>query len=468
MIMDLLPVSLRKYLQMSKRQRKHEMQMTLWYMPFIYITLALVLVAVTLVMDLKLEVNQYIPEGFKMDSSATRMLVSTLIGGILTLSAFTLNSLLVVLTTFSGQFSPRMLLNFVSDKQTQHALGIFNGSFVYVLIVFLFIGSSSHEYFVTIPFVTISLAFISAITFIYFINHATTWMQVHNITFTMKKASKDIINHTLRKDIEKFRTKAAGDLMENYREDANTIDAIKSGYLQLVDYRIMIEEARKDNIIVKLHVQVGDFILTGNRLISYWGPGAEEVDEEKYYRMVEIGHKETELQDLQMGMHKLAEIAIKAVGNDDPKTATNTIHQMADLMLTVENYITFTPYLMDDDKQVRVILLDESFNYYIYRGFGYIRHYAKDNHLIITEIINGLAMVAESIDTSKHNDLWEFAYNTLDHIEENLVYELDKTFLLEALYKLATITDNDPDYYLVKDRFYPGENNRHTEKDSDD
>ncbi|WP_079477148.1 DUF2254 domain-containing protein [Halobacillus salinus] len=453
MILDLLPVALKKYFEMSKRQRKHEMQMTIWYMPAVYISLAIVIGFVTLFFDLRIEMYNYVPSIFHINSDATRVLVSTLIGGILTLSAFTLNSLLVVLTTFSGQFSPRMLLNFVSDKRTQHALGIFNGSFIYVLVVFLFIGNSSDEFFVAVPFLTILLAFISALTFIYFINHATTWMQVHNITFTMKKTSEEIINQTLSKELESYRTTEAGDTKEIEREDEVPVGAIKSGYLQLIDYRQMIQEAEKDDIIIQLHSQIGDYTLKGNKLISYWGPGADKVDEQKYCRMIELGHKETEIQDIQMGMHKLAEIAIKAIGNDDPKTATNTIHQMAELMLTVEDYITFTPYLTDSQKQVRVILLEESFDYYIYRGFGYIRHYAGDNHLVITEMIRAFAMISESIDSSKHASLWTFACNTVEKMDPDALYELDKNFLLASLEKLAQKTENMKAYHRIEERF---------------
>ncbi|UOR11393.1 DUF2254 domain-containing protein [Halobacillus amylolyticus] len=458
MLLDLLPVSLRKYLQMSKRQRKSEMQMTLWYMPIIYIGLALFLVAATLFMDLFIDLAPYTHEIFHFSASVTRTLVSTLIGGILTLSAFTLNSLLVVLTTFSGQFSPRMLLNFISDKQTQHALGIFNGSFIYVLVLFLFIGSSEKEIFVTVPVVTIALAFIAAVTFIYFINHATTWMQVHNITYSMKEVSEKIIYKTLREDLEPHRIINPGDLMEKERETATLVKVNKSGYLQLVDYRAMIAEAKKDQIIIELHSQVGDYILEGNLFFSFWGPDVTNVDKGKYMNMIEVGHKETEIQDIQMGMHKLAEIAIKAIGNDDPKTASNTIHQMAELMLSVDSYITFSPYLADKNQQVRVIMKEETFEYYIYRGFGFIRHYAKDNHLIITEIVSGLAMVAESIDQTKHEVIWRFACNTLDHIERKLIYELDKTFLLEEFYRLAKITNHIDGYREIERKFYPSAN----------
>ncbi|MCA0972581.1 DUF2254 domain-containing protein [Halobacillus litoralis] len=429
--------------------------MAIWYMPAVYISLAIVLAGIVLYLDQGFELYPHVPSFLQINSDSTRILVSTLIGGILTLSAFTLNSLLVVLTTFSGQFSPRMLLNFVSDKRTQHALGIFNGSFVFVLVVFLFIGNSSEEFFVAIPFMTILLAFISALTFIYFINHATMWMQVHNITYTMKKTSEEIINQTLSKELETYRTMDAGDTKEIERENAISVDSVKSGYLQLVDYRTMVAEAKKDDVIVQLHSQIGDYTLKGNNLISYWGPGAEKVDAMKYCRMLEIGHKETEIQDIQMGMHKLAEIAIKSIGNDDPKTAINTIHRMAELMLTVEDYITFTPYLMDEDEQVRVILLEESFDYYIYRGFGFIRHYAKDNHLIITELLNSLAKIAESIDDSKHEPLWRFACQTVKHMDTTSLYELDQRFLVSALKKLAVQTDEMEEFENLKKKFSP-------------
>ncbi|WP_238378730.1 DUF2254 domain-containing protein [Halalkalibacillus sediminis] len=455
----MIPVSLKKYFNMSKRLRKKEIQSTLWFMPLLYILGALFLVAFTLYIDFAVGLREVAPEILQFEASVARTLVSVLVGGILTLSAFTLNSLLVVLTTFSGQFSPRMLLNFIADKNTQHALGIFNGSFVYVLVIFLFIGNAPFETLVAVPVMSILLAFITSIVFVYFINHASTWMQVHNITYSMKNISKDIIYSSLRKDLDQYRTTEPGDMMKEYKDNQYQVLSREVGYLQLVDYKTMIEEAKKDNIIVQIQPQVGDYLLTGNVLFTYWGPGADEIeDDTKYYRMFEFGHKETEVQDLQMGMHKLAEIAIKAVGNDDPKTATNTIHQMADLMITVDGYITFSPYLADDEDQVRVILQEETFDYYIYRGFGFIRHYAKDNHLIITDIMGALAMISESISENKYESIWEFAVNTMDHIEANLVYELDKRFLLRQVYRIAELTGHIEDYPRIESRFYPSAN----------
>lgn len=197
-------------------------------------------------LDVGIGLAQYVPVFFKAEFETTRLLISSLIGGILTLSAFTLNSLLVVLTTFSGQFSPRLLQNFVKDKHTQHILGVFNGSFVYVLIMFLFISSKPVDYFTAVPFVTVLIAFFTAIVFIYFINHATTWMQVHNITDMMKDVSEGIIDGAFSQELEELRRDQPGDLLDKDYPKSKTVKSSNSGYIQLILFKDLIKEAEKD------------------------------------------------------------------------------------------------------------------------------------------------------------------------------------------------------------------------------
>nr|WP_211201549.1 DUF2254 domain-containing protein [Bacillus sp. NTK071] len=437
---------------MPKRIRKHELQSTLWYMPGLYIIASFIFVGITLYLDTVLELSRYVPEMFRTTAQPTRLLISALIGGILTLSAFTLNSLLVVLTTFSGQFSPRMLMNFVADRTTQHFIGIFHFSFVYVLVIFLFITSKENEYFVAIPGMTVFLAFVTVITFIFFMNHATSWMQVHNITTHMKEESVSIVRKTLRNDLEQFRCEEPNDLMEKEQNTETLITANASGYIQLIDFKSMIDEAEKDQIIIRLHNKVGDYVLKDNRFFSFWGPGAERVIPDKYEAFIEVGYKETEIQDIKMGMTKLSEIGVKSLGNDDPQTTITVIHQMADLLLEVERDITFTPYLADQNKQVRVIMDAEDFGYYLYRGFGYLRHYAGDNYPIITEIIIALSMVAQSISKDKLDIVWDFAKNSMDHIPKQFIYDLDRDYLLQKLYNLAVFTNHQEDYDPIEKR----------------
>ena len=188
-----------RYFSMTKRERRNELNQTLWLMPIRYIGIAIVLSCVSAFLDLYLEVDAYIPDTIVFEGTTARLLISTLIGGVLTLSAFTINSLLVALTTLSGQFSSRMVLNFISEPPTQHVLGIFNGSFIYVLLNILFLSNSSQESYFVIPVLSVFITFAAAVTFIYFVNHTSTWLQVHNITSNMKNTTKNTLRESLLK-----------------------------------------------------------------------------------------------------------------------------------------------------------------------------------------------------------------------------------------------------------------------------
>ncbi|WBX81694.1 hypothetical protein PD280_08430 [Virgibacillus salarius] len=52
--------------------------------------------------------------------------------------------------------------------------------------------------------------------------------------------------------------------METYRKELHTVSTPLSGYVQLILFNELIEEAQKDNILLKMEVRVGSF--------SYWGP----------------------------------------------------------------------------------------------------------------------------------------------------------------------------------------------------
>ncbi len=416
--------------------------------------LSICLAVLTLYLDLGLELSQYIDAKFSSQAQLTRMLVSTLIGGILTLSAFTFNSLLVVLTTFSGQFSPRMLLNFVADKKTQHVLGIFNGSFIYVLTVFLFISNNNSEQYFAVPITTVFLALFAAVTFIYFINHATTWMQVHNITYNMKNISKKIITFSLLKEIEPYRIKENTKLDDKeYPKDGHRIVSHESGYIQLVDFSKLIDLAKRDNLVVRFEYGIGEHVLSGAPILTYWKEKDTAINELEYLNTLEIGHKQTEIQDLEFGVNKLSEIAIKALGNNDPKTAANTIHQMSELLQTIAKMTRFSPFLVDEEKNIRVILKEEDFEFYLYRGFGYIRHYADDNWIIITDIISSLATMAESMDDQFHDDLWNFAIQTAKGVATHEIYNLDRKYLLQQLSDLATATNRENEYRKIEQEY---------------
>jgi uncharacterized membrane protein len=439
---------IKKYLKMSRRQRKSELNSTIWFMPFWYIVGAIALSAFTYYLDYVVDVSLYLPIGIGFSGQTLQVLLSALVGGVLTLSAFTLNSLLVALTTFSGQFSSKMLVNFVSDRATQHVLGIFNGSFIYVLLNFLYVTHGEEEYVVATPVLSILTAITAAVTFIYFINHTATWMQVHNISFNMNVKSKSV-QASLEKELNSYHLEKEVESESLPPEsDGKVIKTRQSGYFQVADFSKLIKQANKDNSLLRFDVRIGEFVVEGTPLLTYWEYG-QSINPERYVKFIEIGVKRTEIQDLEYGLMKLAEVAIKALGHNDPLTVTNTIHQIADLLKSIRQSTNFSPYLFDQEEELRIILNQKNFPYYLHKGFASIREYANQNSTVMTELLTMISLLSKTLDKEVHEDLWEFARQTILGFDNYSLYENDCLYILEQLSELAKNTGNQEDYLFL-------------------
>lgn len=439
---------IKKYFKMSRRQRKSELKSTLWFMPFWYIVGAAGLSVFTFYLDYVVDVSLYLPAAIGFSGQTLQVLLSALVGGVLTLSAFTINSLLVALTTFSGQFSSKMLVNFVSDRATQHVLGIFNGSFIYVLLNFLYVTHEEEEFIVATPVLSILTAITAAVTFIYFINHTTTWMQVHNISSNMNTKSKSV-QASVEKELTAYRLDKEVDTESLPPEaEGKVITTSESGYLQVADFTRLMKQAKSDDILLRFHVRIGEFVVEGTPLLTYWENG-KTIQTDPYLKSMEIGVKQTEIQDLEYGLIKLAEVAIKAFGHNDPLTVTNTIHQIADLLKSIGQSSNFSPYLFDEEEELRIILNQKDFRYYLHKGFASIREYANQNSTVITELITMVSLLSKTMDKEVHQDLWEFARQTILGFDNYSLYENDCLYILEQLAELAKHTGNQKDYLFL-------------------
>ncbi|WP_226577595.1 DUF2254 domain-containing protein [Halobacillus litoralis] len=433
---------------MSRRQRKSELKSTLWFMPFWYIVGAVALSAFTFYLDYVVDVSLYLPAAIGFSGQTLQVLLSALVGGVLTLSAFTINSLLVALTTFSGQFSSKMLVNFVSDRATQHVLGIFNGSFIYVLLNFLYVTHEEEEYIVATPVLSILTAITAAVTFIYFINHTTTWMQVHNISFNMNAKSKSV-QASLEKELNPYHLdKEVEEESLPPESEGKVLKASQSGYLQVADFSRLIKQTAGDDTLLRLDVRIGEFVVKGAPLLTYWEYG-QTINPARYMKSIEVGVKQTEIQDLEYGLIKLAEVGIKALGHNDPLTVTNTIHQIADLLNSIGRSTNFSPYLFDQEQNLRMILNQKDFRYYLHKGFASIREYAEQNSTIMTELITMISLLSKTMDKEVHEDLWEFARQTILGFDNYSLYENDCLYILEQLSDLAKNTGHQKDYLFL-------------------
>ena len=438
---------LKKYTRMSEKELAHQVKSNLWFTPVLYVFFATILVTLALKGDLDYELGDRMRPYFALDYDLTLSLLSILTSATLTITIFTFNLVLVVFTTFSGQFSPRILKNFIASKATQRVLGIFTGSFIYVLLSLFFINNRITEYYFAVPLTATLLAIFSIATFIFFINHAVAWLQVNQLTDDMKKEALGIVHGTLKNELDIYKVENFKDADADIRTGKGIqIKAGSPGYIQLVDFISMIEEAQKDDITIKLEYTIGSYVFETTPLLTYWKKHETLIDEDKYLAFFSVRKKQTEVQDIEFSINKLVEVAIRALGNYDPKTATTAIYQVGEILVSISQVTDFSNYLVDNENNLRLILQKRDFNHYLYNGLGYIRHYAKDNVIVSTDILKVLDLMAKSLHPRDYPSVWDFAIHTAIGFENLFLFEQDSQQFYLALFNLATTTENIEEY----------------------
>lgn len=449
----LLPPAVKRLQSMSKRQRWHEIRASLWVVPALYIALAVLLAFISYWVEFGLRPGWALLSAFTTEYSLTETMYSTMLSGVLTLNAFTFNSMLMVLTNVSNQFTPRVLLNFISNRRTQHAIGIFNLCFFYLLIVFFFLDGAMNQYTV-FPIAAIVMTGFSVLNFVLFINHAVKWMQPPSIANDMKQQSQKRILNTLNRDLEAYRAKNPETVVHpNYspleQTHAHTIACETTGYMQIIDFGKLIQQAKHDGVVLQLRVSVGDFLLPGFVLLNYWkvaGENQPPLDETKYRQLLFLGDRKTEVQDLGYGVQKLKDIAIKAVANDEPGTFEDALHQMVDLLRSIAKVTSFTSYLTDDTETLRLIMKQEDFHDYLYRAFGHISVYVKYDPVLTNTLLQAIVFLSYSLADGEKKSCWHFGQVVAQSFAETFAYETEQLAFYTSLETLS-IEARDPETF---------------------
>jgi len=84
-------------------------------------------------------IREILPHYLFTDIDLSIHILSTIAASLLTMITFTFSTMMIVLTMYSSQFSPRVLPSFLTDRKSTTVLGVFMGSFIYSIFSLLFL-----------------------------------------------------------------------------------------------------------------------------------------------------------------------------------------------------------------------------------------------------------------------------------------------------------------------------------------
>ncbi|WP_442599882.1 DUF2254 domain-containing protein [Neobacillus sp. D3-1R] len=415
---------------------------SIWLIPGFYCVLSLVIAIGVIMVDTRFykQAEMALPDILLTSVDLSQTILGTIAGSLLTMTTLTFSTIMVVLTTYSSQFSPRTLRNFVTNRVTMRVLGIFMGGFVYSIFSLLFMKSNLHHPVISscvgVIFALVCLAF-----FAHFIHHVATFIQVSNLIDILTEDVLKIVESKINMIKQKkhvFFMKDVYLIPPSYQMKTK-IHSPKHGYLQLLDYDELLRLAVEKDQIIEINQKIGQFISTNHSILTVYHRGEEL--EGDYQPIITVGRERTTMQDEEFALRKIVEITLRAISPaiNDPNTAIDCIHHLG--LALGEVCRLDGHYLIYNDEQMkaRVIVPQKPFEEILYLTFYQISHYGREDISVILAVFDALMMIVEKGSQEIKRIVWGFSHYLLEGVSFKQLKQLDQKNLQDKISKLKCL-----------------------------
>ena len=284
-----------------------------------------------------------LPFVFSGGATNAYYVLSAVTGSLITVIATSFSLTLVILQLASGQYSPRLLKSFTADSSVQLAIGAYIATFVYSLMILMFMYTpSGDDVTLFIPSisltVTIALTMVCVMILIYFIQHISKLVQSSTIVQMAQNDSLKAISKLENLDDAQIE---ASDPTENpalkdlLSGEPLVVRSKETGYLQRLDVDSIVQSVTvgKETVVIEIPFAPGHFVGAGLPLVKVWSTRHIRLctdDRNKIQRAFKFGPERSFQQDFPFGIRQLSDIALKALspGVNDPTTAMQAIDRL--------------------------------------------------------------------------------------------------------------------------------------------
>ena len=169
-----------------------------------------------------------------------------------------------------------------------------------------------------------------------------------------------------------------------------------SGYLQLIDDDSLLDQAQQHDIVLRLHVQPGDFVHPGRKIADARPTG--RITESARAAIAEafaVGIRRTALQDIRFLVDELVEIAARALSPrvNDPFTAITCIDWLGAALVDVSLGAAPSRLRADKNGALRVVAYPVTFESLVERSFGALSQYCAGDALAALRYVEVLGEI---------------------------------------------------------------------------
>jgi len=392
-----------------------------------------------------------------------------MIGSLLTIVTITFSTMMVVLTIYGAQFSPRTLQDFLSKRVTLEILGYFIGNLMYAILGYFFLMNNPTTIYFLSPVIGILLFLGSVALFAYFIHYVSKSVQINLYIQTLVKDTVNKIETREQEieDDEQVTYKSKEELADLFAGEPQIIRAATSGYIQHYNQSKLFQFAKENKLLIRTTKGVGEHVFEEENLLEiYGGKSLKEDHKKKMQDMVLIDDEINLYKDIGAGSKKLVEIALRALspGVNDPETASFCIEQIGYLLDKITNLLQPIVYIEGED--IYLVSQKEHFTRILYDHFSQIKQYGFKDISIVRSSLSALLRIAKNASFVQGDDLWNFTKYLINDLKMKDMHSYDYEYIISKLYAIARLT-NHLDEFKKEYSYGPQKQSEGENKDKD-
>ncbi|TXD51180.1 MULTISPECIES: DUF2254 domain-containing protein [unclassified Polaribacter] len=338
----------------------------------------------------------FLPELVINNTESARAILTTFIGGLISIMVFSFSMVMILLNQASNNFSPRLLPGLISNRRHQIILGVYLSTIIYCIFILVFIEPTGEKYQLPGFSVLFSIVFmISSLgCFIYFIHSISQQIQIDNILLKIFSSAENKLEKLIEKEKE-------FDSSPLNTENWNTYKAKRDGYFSTISVESLVTIAKENTIKIEIVSNRGSYCHQDSVLFKVDKKIEEQVSDQIYNN---FNFSKSELIDdsYLLSFKQITEVAVKSMspGINDPGTAMNAIDYLSQLLILRVQKKDIN--LILEKNEVIITLNTLNFNELIYDLMAALRTYCAHDVLIVKKLLAVLKNLIRKATTESY------------------------------------------------------------------
>ncbi|NQD92785.1 DUF2254 domain-containing protein [Pseudomonas sp. CrR25] len=370
-----------------------------------------------------MDVKAHLDIGLVRNADNARLILGTLVGGIMSLMVFSFSMVMVVLNNAASALSPRVIPGLISSKGHQKTLGFYLGTILYALLLITTIEVGDDQRVPSLGvLVTLGLGIACLGLFVHFIRSISQSIQVEHILNNLYRTTLDKLTDCERR-LATCQQPPAWPVDDSWVQ----VQARRSGYFKELNSGTLNALLTEHDLRMAVLVHRGFFVMAGHPLFKLDG-AADDALKQQLLDCFDFFVEQYASAHYVFGCQHISEIAVKALspGINDPGTAITAIDLLS-VLFSKRMALPDLDIASPAGQAPRLFYFELSLDALLQLIFGPLRTYGRDDPQVLLSLLQSLKnLLYQQPRGAQQTDLIRHAHSIRETADRHLANRRDR------------------------------------------